>query len=138
MARKKQAPRWEFTYNDKHYVLDVGRDLTMSRLLHIKQWYPNLGTMNRMVVGLIEGDPEAWACAIWAARKSAGETEVTEPKRMRDFSIWELMADEDLDDEDEENDDESESEVEGDRPTRPPTLSGTSSSTASEDAISAS
>jgi len=128
MARKKAAPRWSFTYNDKDYILDVGRDLTFARLRQIKQWFPNLGTLNQMIVGLASGDGEAWACAVWAARKGADETDVTEPNRMRDFSVWELMADDEVD----EVDDDDEAAVPGERPTSSPTSASTKTSTGSE------
>lgn len=131
--RKKAAPRWEFDYGETHYTLDVGRDLTMGRLVQIKHWYPNLGTMSNMVAGLVQGDPEAWACAIWAARKSAGESEVTEPRRMKDFSVWDLMADDDLDEDEDETADVDAEDEPAPRPTSPPISGSSSSSTISED-----
>lgn len=128
MAKKKKAPRWQFTYGDKEYTFDVGRDLTMARLKQIKQWYPNLGAVNHMVVGLVAGDPEAWSCAIWSARKSAGELDVPEPNRMKDFSVWDMIADEEID----EDEDEQEEGLEGERPTSSPSTGSERTSTPSE------
>lgn len=133
-VKKKKAPRWAFTYESNDYVIDVGRDLTFSRMRHIKQWFPQLGSINQVVIGLVNGDPEAWACAIWAARKAAGETDVPEPHRMKDFPIWDLMADDDVDGED----DEDGSGVDGERPTSSQTTGSTKTSSISEPDISAS
>lgn len=126
-VKKKKAPRWQFTYNDKDYTLDVGRDFTFARMRQVKSWFPQLGSVNQMVIGLVNGDPEAWACAVWCARKSAGEADVQEPNRMRDFNLWELMADEDIDEGDEEQEGDGE-----ERPTSSPTHDSTMTSTSSE------
>lgn len=100
--RQVESPKWKFTIGDKEYIFDVMRDLTASRARQIKSWYgPELGRVQRFIVAMVEGDPDAWAAAIWCARKAAGEKNVPEPRNMEDFSIFDLMSqDQDEDEED--------------------------------------
>jgi hypothetical protein len=75
-------PQWRLKVDDKTYEFDV-KMLTPERLIHIKQWYgKELGRYNNFIDAFFEGDPDAALCAIWVARRAAGETEVPEPKQM--------------------------------------------------------
>lgn len=116
-------PRWKFTFQGTDYVFDVMRDLTASRVRQLKVWYgPEIGRVQPFIVAMIQGDPDAWACAIWCARKQAGEVNVPEPKDI-DFSIWELMSSDQ-----EEDEAEPKPEAAGPVPTQTPGSSETSSS----------
>jgi hypothetical protein len=76
------AQQWLLTVDEKKYPFDVTM-LTPEVLKHIKQWYGReLGRYNNFIEAFFEGDPDAAVCAIWVARRAAGETEVPEPKQM--------------------------------------------------------
>lgn len=86
------ALRWKLTFEGKEYVFDAKRDLTVSALRQIKEWYGvELGRNMTFQAALLQQDPEAALCALWLARKAAGEENVPEPNRMPDFSVTELF-----------------------------------------------
>lgn len=119
-----KKPRFQFRFGGKTYTFDAMRDLTASNVRHFKGWFgPDLGRVNPFVVALVQGDPDAWACAIWAARKAAGETNVPEPRNLPDFSVWELMAD--FEDAESEEEGEGSPEVQAPVPTQTPSGSET-------------
>jgi hypothetical protein len=85
---------WAVNYGGKTYEFNAHKDLTVGNLRHIKQWYgPELGRWSPFILALGQGDPDAWACAIWIVRRKAGETNVPEPNMMPDFAIGEMMKD---------------------------------------------
>lgn len=84
--------QWKLTYNGKEYIFDPKEMLTVSALRQIKQWYgAELGRYMTFQGALLQQDPEAALCALWLARKAAGEQDVPEPNQMDDFSIGELF-----------------------------------------------
>jgi hypothetical protein len=75
-------PEWRLKVDDKNYAFDV-KMVTVEALSHFKQWYGSeLGRYNNFVEAFFEGDPDAAKCAIWLARRAAGETNVPEPRQM--------------------------------------------------------
>lgn len=75
-------PEWRLKVDDKQYTFDV-KMVTVEALTHVKQWYgKELGRYNSFIEAFFEGDPDAAKCAIWIARRAAGETNVPEPKQM--------------------------------------------------------
>jgi hypothetical protein len=76
------AQQWLLKVDDKEYAFDATM-ATVEALVHIKQWYgKELGRYNNFMEAFFEGDPDAALCAIWIARRAAGEAEVPEPKKM--------------------------------------------------------
>lgn len=76
------------TFEGREYPLDLTELLTLSNLRKIKQWYGlELGGMISFQEAFRLGDPDAVACAIWMARRAAGDENVPEPQNMPDFSI---------------------------------------------------
>jgi len=81
------AQQWLIKVDDKEYAFDATM-VTVEALHHIKQWYPKrgeepaLGRYNNFIEAFFEGDPDAALCAVWIARRAAGETEVPEPQKM--------------------------------------------------------
>lgn len=75
--------RWRLKIGeDQSYAFDVTM-VTVEALTHIKQWYgKELGRYNDFIEAFFAGDPDAAKCAIWTARRAAGETNVPEPKQM--------------------------------------------------------
>jgi hypothetical protein len=75
-------PEWRLTVDDKKYTFDV-KMVTVEALTHIKAWYgKELGRYNNFIEAFFEGDPDAAKCAIWIARRAAGESNVPEPMAM--------------------------------------------------------
>lgn len=75
-------PEWRLKVDEKTYTFDV-KMVTVEALTHVKQWYgKELGRYNSFIEAFFEGDPDAAKCAIWIARRAAGETNVPEPKQM--------------------------------------------------------
>jgi hypothetical protein len=84
--------QWRLTYNGREYIFDPKEMLTVTALRQIKQWFgPELGRYMTFQGALLQQDPEAALCALWLARKAAGEQNVPEPNQMDDFSIGELF-----------------------------------------------
>jgi hypothetical protein len=79
---------WRIKVGEKSYPFDV-QMVTVEALKHVKQWFgPELGRYNNFVSAFFDGDPDAALCAIWIARRAAGETDVPEPKQMNgDFTL---------------------------------------------------
>lgn len=64
------------------------KDLTVSRLSKIKEWYgKDLGRYLSFIGELRMLDPDAARCAVWVARTAAGEANVPEPHQMPDFPL---------------------------------------------------
>lgn len=116
--------QWKLTYNNKEYLFDPKEMLTLSALRQIKQWYgTEIGRYMTFQGALLQQDPEAALCALWLARKAAGEQDVPEPNQMPDFSIGELFE-KGFDTADEEKEKEA-------RPTPASTLDSTETPTSS-------
>src|SRR5581483_8410853 len=122
--------RWRINYKDRDYEFNAHRDLTLVRLRQCKHWFgPDYGKFLPFISLLGQGDADAWACAIWIARRKAGDKNIPEPANM-DFPVGEIMADMvAVDDDDEDPTSESESEDEQTDDSRStPTDSDTSTS----------
>jgi hypothetical protein len=75
-------PEWRLKVDENEYAFDV-KMVTVEALTHIKAWYgKELGRYNNFIEAFFEGDPDAAKCAIWIARRAAGEQGVPEPKAM--------------------------------------------------------
>jgi hypothetical protein len=78
---------FKLTVGEHEYVFSPEM-LTQSRLSKIKEWYgKELGRYNNFIEAFFEGDPDAAKCAVWVARKAAGEPNPPEPNQMEDFSL---------------------------------------------------
>jgi hypothetical protein len=78
---------FKLTVGEHEYVF-APEMLTQSRLSQVKQWYgKELGRYNNFIEAFFEGDPDAAKCAVWVARKHAGEANPPEPNQMEDFSL---------------------------------------------------
>jgi hypothetical protein len=78
---------FKLTVGATEYVFDP-KMLTQSRLSQIKAWYgAEIGRYNNFIEAFFEGDPDAAKCAVWVARKAAGEPNPPEPMQMEDFSM---------------------------------------------------
>ena len=78
---------FKLTVGEQEYVF-APEMLTQSRLSHIKSWYGSeIGRYNNFIEAFFEGDPDAAKCAVWVARKAAGEPNPPEPMSMEDFSL---------------------------------------------------
>ena len=83
--------RWQLNYKDKQYEFDADRDLTVGNLRAIKKLYgPDLGRYQLFVLALGQGDPDAWASALWMALKAANVKPLPAPD-MLDFSVGPMM-----------------------------------------------
>jgi hypothetical protein len=115
---------FKLTVGEHEYVF-APEMLTQSRLSQVKQWYgKELGRYNNFIEAFFEGDPDAAKCAVWVARKAAGEPSPPEPNQMEDFSLaqWIKPGETAVEDESEAN------------PTElPPTLDTTETPTNSSD-----
>jgi hypothetical protein len=103
----KDTDLWRIKYEDEDYLL-ARTDLTVGVLRQMKQWFgPAYGKYLSYVQLLIEGDADAWACAIWIVLRAAGKKSKT-PQNL-DFSVSEVMAGwgDEADDDDDEDDDDS-------------------------------
>lgn len=73
---------------EKVYPFNPQELLTVGALRQIKHWFgTEIGRYNAFVSALLQGDPEAALCAVWLARKAAGETNVPEPNELPDFQL---------------------------------------------------
>jgi hypothetical protein len=83
MGRKEHPMiRWLLTVDEKKYPFNM-KMVTAGVLIHIKQWYgTELGRYNNFLEAFQQGDPDAAKCALWIARREAGEKEVPEPKNI--------------------------------------------------------
>jgi hypothetical protein len=89
MAERLQ---WKLTYEDKEYIFDPRKMLTVSALIKIKEWYgPELGRNMTFQGALLQQDPQAALCAIWLALKARGEAVPERPDQLPDFSVGELF-----------------------------------------------
>jgi hypothetical protein len=78
---------FKLTVGEREYVFSPEM-LTQSRLSKIKEWFgPEIGRYNNFIAAFFEGDPDAAKCAVWVARKAAGEPSPPEPPQMEDFSL---------------------------------------------------
>jgi hypothetical protein len=104
---------------------------TVGALRQVKQWYGSeLGRYNNFIAAFFEGDPDAAVCAVWMARKAAGESNPPEPSQMGDFALTSWIN---LTSEKDEEEVPTEGEV-----TSPPTQDSTETPTSSETDISGS
>ena len=87
-------PESTFQFQGKEYSFAPERDVGISELRHIKQWFPGsgLGTYNGLTASTAMGDPDALACVVWVAMKKAGVKNLRDPKSLPDFSVGELMG----------------------------------------------
>ena len=92
-------PLWKLQYQDpewsepRTYMFDPQKELTVSRLRQIKEWYgPEIGRYLAFIQAFAQGDPEAALAALWIVRMSAGEQGVPEPNQMPDFSMGDFYA----------------------------------------------
>jgi hypothetical protein len=87
-------PESTFQFQNREYTFAPERDIGISELRHIKQWFPGSGlwTYNALTASTAMGDPDALACVVWIAMKKAGVKNLREPKALPDFSIVELMG----------------------------------------------
>lgn len=95
---------WKLKVDGKDYTLSAS-DLTVGNLRHAKQWFgAPYGRYLPFIQMLIEGDCDAVACAIWMARRAAGERP-PEPSAMGDFVVSDFfsVASEEEDEEGEPN-----------------------------------
>lgn len=102
---------------EKKYPLSW-EDITVGRLRQIKAWFPELGAYIRLVTAIQVLDPDAALCAVWIARKAAGEANPPDPNQMDDFPLNVFLETVPLPEEDEE-------EAEADPTSPAPTLSST-------------
>lgn len=118
-------PLYRFTVGDQPYTLDRS-ELTTGVLRTFKQEFgPQYGKFLPFVQLLMEGDADAWSCAIWLAQRNAGEK--PKPLRIIDVAVGDIMLSEPHDDEDEDGEDENPTEpIE---PTRASTRTRKSSTT---------
>jgi hypothetical protein len=78
---------FKLTVGENEYVFSPEM-LTQSRLSKIKEWMgPEIGRYNNFIEAFFEGDPDAAKCAVWVARRAAGEPNPPEPNQMEDFSL---------------------------------------------------
>ena len=91
-------------------------DIKVSFLRQAKQWFgPAYGKYLPFVQMLMEGDGDAWCCAVWLCQKNAGEK--PKPPQFMDFSVGDVMLSS-LDDDDQ--DDDVPADVEGNPTTSEP------------------
>ena len=84
--------RWRLSYDGHEYTFDAERDITVSGLRKIKEWYgPELGRNLSFQNALLQQDPEAVLCAVWLARRAAGEANIPEPNQMDDAPMNDLI-----------------------------------------------
>jgi hypothetical protein len=116
---------WRLKVDGNEYAFDV-KMLTPEALKHVKQWYgKELGRYNNFIEAFFEGDPDAAVCAIWIARRAAGETGVPEPMQMDgSFTLTQWLDTSGVDEEVEEDPNPTGA-------TAPPTPASTETSTSS-------
>jgi hypothetical protein len=92
-------PIWKLEYKDpaweesREYMFDPQKLLTVSALRQIKGWYgTEIGRYLTFINAFAQGDPEAVVCALWLARRDAGEDGVPEPNKMPDFSVGDFFS----------------------------------------------
>ncbi|MBV9805213.1 MAG: hypothetical protein JO130_18590 [Solirubrobacterales bacterium] len=93
----KDTDLWRITYEGEKYTL-ARTDITVGVLRQMKSWFgPAYGKYLSFVQLLIEGDADAWACAIWIVLRASGRN-IRTPQNL-DFAVSEVMAADDDDDE---------------------------------------
>lgn len=107
---------WHITLPDtgKQYTL-ARSDIKVSDLRTFKQKFgPQYGKFLTFVQLLMEGDADAWCCALWLVQRNAGEK--PKPPEFMDFAVGDVMLgsaeDEDEDPEESEQPDPTTSEPE--------------------------
>lgn len=87
----KQVSYWRFKLAEDGPEYELKRsELTMGVLRQFKAWYgPPYGKFLTFTQLLLEGDAEAWGCAIWLCQRNAGE-KPRNPQNM-DYAIGDLM-----------------------------------------------
>ena len=124
---------WKIKVDGKEYELRT-EDLTVGNLRHCKQWFgAAYGRYLPFIQMLIEGDCDAIACAVWMARRAAGERNVMEPSQMGDFVVSDFFTVIQEDDEDESEPDPTEASPTSDSQ---PTSEGSDSDTSSTSSTS--
>ena len=74
-------------------------DITVNALRQFKQKFgPKYGKFLVFVQLLMEGDADAWCCAIWLCKKNAGEKPL-KPMELMDFAVGDVMLSGNDDDE---------------------------------------
>ena len=86
----KSMPPIRLDIDGKPYVLDLDEQLTCYKLIQIKGWYPELGSITHLLMAIFRGDPDAMACVAWLVKEAAGELDVLEPP-YQDFSVGEVI-----------------------------------------------
>jgi hypothetical protein len=115
---------FKLTVGEHEYVF-APEMLTQSRLSQVKSWYgKELGRYNNFIEAFFEGDPDAAKCAVWVARKAAGEPSPPEPNQMEDFSLAQWIK---------PGETAVEEEAEANPTEQPPTLDTTETPTNSSD-----
>jgi hypothetical protein len=95
------APLWKFKLDDGAEYELYAREFTVGILRHFKQWYgAAYGKYLVFIQLMFEGDCDAIACALWLAKRNAGE-KPKEP-RLLDFSVSDFFTTQPADDEDDE------------------------------------
>lgn len=94
------SPRWMLRPEEgEEYDLSLDDEVMCSHLRQIQKWYPHIPTYLALYNGLIMGDPDAVACAIWICRLSenlrrqaAGDDLIPNPnpRDMDDFSVMKV------------------------------------------------
>jgi hypothetical protein len=117
VAKKRKDDLWNIHYGDDEFVLRGG-DLTVGVFRQFSQWYgPAYGKYATFIALLVEGDADAWACAIWLVHRAAG-VKCARPQNL-DFAVSDVMMKQEQDeDEFVEDEDEDEEPVSPD-PTSP-------------------
>lgn len=83
---------WQIEHKGDQYLLSQG-DLTAGVLRQFKQWFgPSYGKYLIFVQLLMEGDVDAWACALWLVLRNAGVKPLPAHPANLDFSVAELMS----------------------------------------------
>lgn len=84
--------RWSLTYKGKDYEFDATQDLTVSVLRTIKQQYgAELGRWANFILAMGQGDPDAWATAVWVCLRKNGVTPLPALDQI-DFAVGEMMS----------------------------------------------
>jgi hypothetical protein len=84
--------RWNLPYKGEQYEFDADRDLTVRNLSFIKKLYgPDIGRYQLFILALGQGDPDAWACAMYLALKNANYKPLPKTPEFVDFSVGVVM-----------------------------------------------
>lgn len=114
MAAKKNDELWRINYQDNEFTLH-GSDLTVGVFRQMGQWYgPAYAKYSTFIGLLMEGDANAWACAIWIVHRAAG-VKCRRPQEL-DFAVSDVMRGPDS----EEDDEDDFADAEDEEPAIPP------------------